>query len=144
MISRWFGSRGKYIRPFPSTVPELQETGSSAHVGKDRFAIDFLVPEGTYVLAPRDGVVIKAKDDSDRGGSSRRFENDANFLILQHEDGERSVLIHLKKDSIRVKLGEWVRAGDVVAQQGSTGWTYKPHIHFAVYRDGTSVKIKFR
>lgn len=136
-------SLGLYGRPFPDTVPVILELRSPGHVGKNRFAVDFLVPEGTKVLAPRGGVVIGLKDDSDQGGPHRRFQHYGNFINISHRDGEWSQLIHLAKGSIRVKLGQEVKAGEIIAQQGFTGWTYEPHIHFAVYRNGESVKIRF-
>ena len=136
-------SLGLYRRPFPDTVAGILELGSPGHVGKNRFAVDFLVPEGTSVLAPRDGVVIGLKDDSDQGGPHRRFQSYGNFINISHRNGEWSRLVHLAKGSIRVKLWQEVKAGEAIAQQGSTGWTYEPHIHFAVYRNGESAKIRF-
>lgn len=173
--------RGLYRRPFPFTrcrfpffLPSRIEPNSVAHVGRDKHAIDFLVPEGTSICAPRDGIVLSVKDDSDRGGPDRAFEHDANYIVIDHtsptfkvmgysrlawsdeelggghnpvvdeDEGQSSIIVHLAKGSARVKVGDHVHAGQVIARQGSTGWTYAPHIHFAVYQNGTSVPVRFR
>ncbi|MGB7957513.1 MAG: M23 family metallopeptidase [Minisyncoccia bacterium] len=132
-----------YHRPFPKSVPLKIEPDSIAHTGLDRHAVDFLVPEGTPVCAPREGRIVLVRECSSVGGVEEKFADCANYLIIEHSDGERSVLIHLAKDSTTVKIGAKVRAGQVIARQGSTGWTFDPHIHFAVYRDGTSIPIRF-
>lgn len=132
-----------YRKPFPDTVSERIESNSIAHVGDECFAVDFLVAEGTLVLAAADGVVLAIKDDSDVGGPDEEYADAANYVILHHGCGETSIVIHLKKQSVRVCVGQEVKAGDVLAFQGSTGWTYEPHIHFAVYRNRVTVPIRF-
>jgi murein DD-endopeptidase MepM/ murein hydrolase activator NlpD len=124
----------------------VAECDKTTHIGRDKYAVDFLMAEGTPVCAPRDGRVILAKSDSDLGGPSQRFENDANFVVLDHGDGETSFLAHLRKGSLKVKTGETVLAGQIIALQGSTGWTTEPHIHFAVYDKqlGVTVPIRFK
>ncbi|MBI2472925.1 M23 family metallopeptidase [Candidatus Uhrbacteria bacterium] len=162
-----------FQRRFPFFVWSRIEINSVAHVGPDRHAIDFLVPEGTLVCVPRDGVVVAIKDDSDCGGPNPDFAQSANYLIIDHtsftfkimgysrlawsdeelgggqnpvideQEGQRSIIIHLAKGSVRVKVGDRVHTGQVIAKQGSTGWTYAPHIHFAVYKNGVSIPIHF-
>ncbi len=136
-------SRAVYRYPFPDNVPLNIEPDSIAHTGVDKYAVDFLVPEGTLVLAPRAGSVFAIEQCHDMGGPDEQFADRANYVMIVHSDNERSILIHLKKDSVRIKLGAYVESGDVIAAQGSSGWTYEPHIHFAVYRNGSSVKIRF-
>ncbi len=127
-------------------VPLVAECDTKTHTGRDKYAVDFLVAEGTPVCVPREGRVILAKSDSDLGGPSQRFENDANYVVLDHGDGQTSFLAHLCKGSLKVKIGEAVLAGQVIALQGSTGWTTEPHIHFAVYDKqlGVTIPIRFK
>lgn len=135
-------SLGVYDFPLPQDAPVRTEDYYS-HRGRDEYAIDFLVPEETEVCAPRAGMVLQTKDDSDRGGPDPIFADDANWIIIAHEDGENSYLAHLGKKSLRVRVGDRVSVGQTLAVQGSTGWTTKPHVHFAVYRGGVTVPIRF-
>jgi murein DD-endopeptidase MepM/ murein hydrolase activator NlpD len=35
--------------------------------------------------------------------------------------------------SSKVKVGQYVRAGEEIAKVGMTGYTYLPHLHFQVF-----------
>ena len=113
---------------------------SPAHVGPLRHSVDFIVPEGTPVLAAADGTVVDLKFDSDKGGEDRKFEPTGNFVELEHENGEYSEYEHLKKESLTVTLGERVRRGQVIGYSGATGWLAHlgPHLHFMVGRYGAT------
>lgn len=147
------------IYPFPQEIPVSIEPESIAHVGRDRHAVDFLVPEGTPVLAPHDGFVIEVKQDSTVGGPDEHFADHANYVVLGRllpgetvastlmvgrADPRNSILIHLQAGSVTVRRNQIVQAGQPIARQGSTGWTYAPHIHIAAYKDGDTVPIRFQ
>jgi len=108
--------------------------GSFSHEGRDEFAVDFSMPEGTALLAARGGVVLRVKEDSDRGGPDREFAADGNYVHLGHADGTRTVYLHLRKGGAEVESGDRVRQGDPIGYSGSTGWSTTPHLHFAVER----------
>jgi murein DD-endopeptidase MepM/ murein hydrolase activator NlpD len=55
-----------------------------------------------------------------------------NYVILQHPEGECSAYLHLKEDSIRVKVGETVSCGQHIADVGNTGDSFGAHLHFQV------------
>lgn len=138
----------RYSLPFSAKIPLKIELNSIAHVGPYEYAVDFLMPEGSEVLAPRPGLVVKIKDDSNKGGPSKEFENDANYITLAHCN-EFSQLVHFRKDGIFAKEGEEVKEGQLLGYTGSTGWTYEPHLHFMVFKvlpDGKfqSLKIRFK
>jgi murein DD-endopeptidase MepM/ murein hydrolase activator NlpD len=123
--------------------------GSFSHTGPDEYAIDWKMPEGTPVLAAREGKVVSVKDDSTRGGANRKYEDDANLIIVQHSDGTMAHYCHLKAKSARVKLGDKVRAGEMLALSGNTGFTSGPHLHFAVFKAKSgfgreTIPVKFR
>jgi murein DD-endopeptidase MepM/ murein hydrolase activator NlpD len=132
-----------YRFPFPSGTPAQKHFSLESHIGRDKHAIDFLISEGTDICAPREGKILLIKDDSEKGGPHPSFANDANYVVIGHNDGERSLLIHLQKGSVRVRTGDTVSVGQVIARQGSTGWTTQPHVHFAVYRNGITIPIRF-
>ena len=107
------------------------------------------MPVGTPVLAAREGVVVSIKDQFEKGGANRKFEDCANMIVIQHPDGTMAHYCHLSPRSAKVKLGEKVRAGDLLAASGNTGFTSGPHLHFAVFkaRDGRgreTIPVKFR
>ena len=114
--------------------------GAYSHTGGDAFAIDFKMNEGTHVHAARGGVVVGSRDDSSSGGPNKKFEWDANYVLIQHDDGTYGHYVHLQKGANRVKVGDLVQPGDWIGCSGNTGHTTGPHLHFAVFKavDGKS------
>ncbi|WP_400193200.1 M23 family metallopeptidase [Hymenobacter sp. B81] len=53
-----------------------------------------------------------------------------NYLVLDHGQGEFSVLGHLRQNSLLVKVGDQVRADQPLARVGSSGSSYFPHLHY--------------
>jgi murein DD-endopeptidase MepM/ murein hydrolase activator NlpD len=126
-----------YALPFPAgqTFPVSQGFhGKYSHTGGDCFSIDFKMPLGTPVHAARPGVVVGIKDDSDSGGGDKKYEWDANYILIQHSDGTLGHYVHLQKSGCRVKLGQKVEVGDWIGLSGSTGHSTGPHLHFAVFK----------
>ena len=69
-----------------------------------------------------------------------------NYIRLRHDDGTMTVYVHLKPNSERVKLGDYVGGGEQIAESGNTGYTSGPHLHFAVQRNNgiATVSIPFK
>jgi murein DD-endopeptidase MepM/ murein hydrolase activator NlpD len=123
--------------------------GKFSHKGSERFAIDWKMPEGTPVLAARGGMVVDVKDDSSVGGPDRKFLPDANYVVIQHVDGTLGKYAHLLKGSARVRAGDIIEPGGLIALSGNTGFSSGPHLHFIVYRTTNgmsreSLPIRFR
>jgi murein DD-endopeptidase MepM/ murein hydrolase activator NlpD len=123
--------------------------GSFSHKGPDEYSTDWKMPEGTPVHAAREGVVVSVKDDSEKGGSHRKFEDCANMVTVQHADGTMAHYCHLAPHSAKVRVGQKIRAGDLLAASGNTGFTSGPHLHFAVFKARSgfgreSIPVKFR
>jgi len=55
-----------------------------------------------------------------------------NVIIIGHGGGWQTQYCHLKKDSLLVKKGDRVSAGQAIAQVGLSGITEYPHLHFMV------------
>ena len=62
-----------------------------------------------------------------RGGAGRGF----NIIYIEHEDGTSAFYAHLQQQSARVKVGDQVGAGQVIALSGASG-TSLEHLHFGV------------
>lgn len=141
-----------YSLPYaPGTTHRITQgyDGKFSHQGPEEYAIDWQMPEGTAVCAARGGLVVKVKDDSDRGGPSMKFDPFNNYVLIRHADGTLGHYCHLKKDSVFVHPGQVVKTGDVIALSGDTGFSSGPHLHFSVFmtkngRDRESIPVKFR
>jgi len=55
-----------------------------------------------------------------------------NYVAIDHGNGEVSVYAHLKPGSVNVKVGDVVKAGQVIGLLGSSGNSTEPHLHFQV------------
>ncbi len=82
--------------------------------------IDIDVPEGTPVFASASGEVYFYGEQPGYG----------NVLILQHAENYYSLYGHLSSSSVYV--GQYVEAGQTVAQSGNTGLSSGPHLHFEI------------
>lgn len=98
--------------------------------GKPRVhdGVDIVAQEGAPVVAPAPGRVVHASlHDGDYGV----------VLVIAHGNGLMTRYAHL--ESIEVKEGEWVKAGQLIAHVGSTGISTGPHLHLQVLRNGRSI-----
>lgn len=100
---------------------------------KERAALDFKMKRGTKICAARDGVVTRVKEDSDKGGWSRKYRSFGNNIVVQHSDGSRAGYWHIQKDGALVNVGDSVKKGQVIALSGKTGYAAIPHLHFLVW-----------
>jgi murein DD-endopeptidase MepM/ murein hydrolase activator NlpD len=100
---------------------------------KERAALDFKMKRGTKILAVREGVVVRVKEDGDRGGWNRKYRPHGNNIVIQHPDGSRAGYWHLQHNGALVNVGDTVAKGQVIALSGKTGYTATPHLHFLVW-----------
>jgi len=83
-------------------------------------ANDLAADIGTPIYAPADGVVVYA--------GKKRFYG--NFMLIRHGMGFETAYGHLH--SIKVKTGDYVKKGDLVALCGNTGRSTGPHLHYEI------------
>ena len=87
---------------------------------------------GGQVISPADGVVLQvingAFDVSP--GERDRSVGVGNAIVLDHQNGEYSLLCHFKHNSIKVKVEDKIKQGEVIGLCGNSGNTSEPHIHF--------------
>lgn len=100
---------------------------------KERAALDFKMKKGTKVTAAREGIVVRVKEDSDRGGINKKYRKDGNNIVIQHADGSRAGYWHLQHNGALVNLGDTIKKGQVIALSGKTGYAALPHLHFIVW-----------
>jgi lipoprotein NlpD len=89
--------------------------------------IDLAAPAGTPVRTAGEGVVLFAGPQSGYGL----------IVVVGHEKGLVTVYAHSR--DLRVRTGQTVRPGQVIATVGESGKTSGPHLHFEVRVEGEPV-----
>jgi len=124
-----------------------------------RFAIDWvqLYPEGksyqgdpgdnrnyraygAEIHSVTDGIVTQVKDGIQQnvpGPTSRAVPMTldtlaGNYVIVEMGRGQYAVYAHMQPGSLRVQVGDKVRAGQVIGLVGNSGNSTEPHLHFHI------------
>ena len=94
---------------------------------------------GKSVFAIADGKVIYASNEhkDDKTFDIPEILNNAlelygNCIAIEHKNGAISIYGHLKQNSLKVKLGDNVKAKQMIASVGVSGSSFFPHLHFEV------------
>ena len=125
--------------------------GDITHKGEWKEAFDFVIEDedgSTYrqpgsrledyygfnrpVMAAQAGIVVSVEDDVEDNspGQVNLDQNWGNSVVVKHGEFMFTKLSHLKKGTIKVKEGDTVKKGEVVASLGNSGRSPEPHIHF--------------
>lgn len=117
-----------------STVSPIRDSWSSSNFGwrPDPFTgknamhegVDFVVPEGTPIMAAASGIVV----------FSGYHEQYGNMLEVDH--GHDIVTRYAHASRLLAKVGQVVRRGEEIARVGSTGRSTGNHMHFEVRYKG--------
>jgi Peptidase family M23 len=92
------------------------------------------------IHAVADGKIVEVKDGlpenvPNSGKLAIQITNDTlpgNRIIQELSEGHYAAYAHLRPGTIKVKVGDTVHAGDVIAHLGNTGNSSEPHLHFQV------------
>jgi hypothetical protein len=106
----------------------------------DPFQNENWISYGEQVLATADGIVSAMNDSvpenvplSPRRAVKMTRENiGGNYIIIDLGNSRFAFYGHLQPGSIRVKVGDQVRHGQVLALIGNTGNSDAPHLHFHI------------
>lgn len=90
--------------------------------------MDFKTPTGTEVRSPKAGTVLRVNWNWGANG---------NCIEIRYPDGTLAKFLHLSEN--RVKEGDRVSAGQVIALTGNTGHSTAPHLHYQLDRDNKTV-----
>jgi len=149
------GHRWAIPEEFALDIAKVGESGLS-HKG-DGTRFDDYYAYGADVLAAADGRVASVANDQQEDPSAMQRPDEtqeAYFARLQKEQGERlakgltaitgnyvmidhgkneySLYAHLQPGSVGIRVGEQVKAGEVIGKLGSSGNSTEPHLHFHV------------
>jgi len=90
--------------------------------GRMHEGVDLAAPDGTPIVAAGSGVVMRAGPAEGYG----------NAVLIDHGDGWLTHYGHLSV--ITVVAGQHVAAGQQIGNEGSTGHSTGPHLHFEVHQ----------
>lgn len=88
---------------------------------------DFAAPYGTPIMATANGTVI---------ASARRGGN-GNYVKIRHDKQYMTQYLHMKRR--KVKVGQYVKKGDIIGWVGMTGNTSGPHVCYRFWKNGVQV-----
>lgn len=88
---------------------------------------DFRAKIGTPIKAINDGKVVLAKDRFLAGKS----------IVIDHGEGIYSMYYHCS--NLKVKAGDIIKKGDLIALSGNSGRVSGPHLHFGAMVNGVQV-----
>ncbi|GAB4199014.1 MAG: hypothetical protein Fur006_49350 [Coleofasciculaceae cyanobacterium] len=132
-----------YIPPWQSSATLTQDWNSSfSHVDNSAYAKDWVIAD-RKVYAAKAGTVVSVKQDSTTYGDNPAYANDANYVIIRHDDGYESIYFHLEAGSVPISVGDYVEAGTYLGMTGLSGWTTGEHLHFAVRNPNTRSSVPF-
>ncbi|MDH5446417.1 MAG: peptidoglycan DD-metalloendopeptidase family protein [Gammaproteobacteria bacterium] len=97
---------------------------------RNHTGLDIAAPNGTPIIAPAKGKVIRTGDYFFTGGT----------VFLDHGQGLITMYCHLSKTD--VKAGDILKQGEKIGEVGSTGRVSGPHLHWVVTLNNTKVEPK--
>ncbi|WP_335973412.1 peptidoglycan DD-metalloendopeptidase family protein [Gaetbulibacter jejuensis] len=88
---------------------------------------DFAAPVGTEIMATANGTVTE----------SRRKGGNGNYVKIRHNATYSTQYLHMSRR--KVKVGDYVKQGDVIGWVGMTGNTGGPHVCYRFWKNGKQV-----
>jgi murein DD-endopeptidase MepM/ murein hydrolase activator NlpD len=98
-------------------------------IRRPHHGVDYAAPLGTPVQAIGDGVVIEAAYKSQSG----------RIVKIKHNSVYTTAYLHLSRFGPGIRVGKYVKQGDIIGYVGSTGLSTGPHLDFRFYRNDRAV-----
>jgi murein DD-endopeptidase MepM/ murein hydrolase activator NlpD len=97
-------------------------------------AVDIAMPEGTPIVAAREGIVEALEAHHATGPQHEPLTYEGNYVRVLHADGTVATYAHLRHRGVVVAVGDSVARGQLIAYSGASGDVDEPHLHFGVSR----------
>lgn len=121
----------RFVHPIEKKVPISSGFGLRRHPILGRYiehkGMDLPVPVGSPVMSVADGEVVERGHDRRAG----------NYLTVRHNDGWYSRYLHL--NTVTVRKGDRLSAGETIATSGNTGLSTGPHLHLEIGYKGVAL-----
>jgi murein DD-endopeptidase MepM/ murein hydrolase activator NlpD len=135
----------KVLYPFTDTsgnYPNLSNQISHTKNLGTQHAVDFPIPVGTEIKAVVEGTVKFVLDSNpDYQDGEASFDMDpkkCNAIVIEGDDGLMQEYVHIAHNSSQVKVGDKVKAGDLICKSGHNGPSTEPHLHFCLLKEDSS------
>jgi hypothetical protein len=134
---------GTYVTPEWFAIDWLRVVDGSIYTGNGSQLGDWRGTFGAPIYAVADGMVVTAVDGRrDITPFANPLLNGpedfaGNSVVLKIAPDQYAVYFHLKRGSVRVRVGQRVRGGQQIASLGNSGNSTAPHLHFGI-QDGPS------
>lgn len=132
---RSLGFNSNAMRYSYDFVP-VDENGEMTRGGRNRTVEDY-IGFGAPIRATAAGRIVAAVSHRPDDGSFNPAESNAdpnallgNHVVIDHGDGSFSIFAHVRQNSVAVRVGQQVRAGETIARIGSSGSSLFPHLHY--------------
>ncbi|MDO4673851.1 peptidoglycan DD-metalloendopeptidase family protein [Campylobacter sp.] len=134
----YYGRNGKEIESFLLAKP-VNHARISSHFTTARYhpilkryrahlGVDYAAPTGTPVKSAGNGEIIFIGTQNGYG----------KVIKIKHASGYTTLYAHLSRFA-KVKKGQKVKQGQLIAYVGSTGMSTGPHLHFGVYLNNKAI-----
>lgn len=109
-----------------------------SHEGDDKVLTNYYCFDKP-LYAPAAGTITEVMDglDDNVPGVMNPFAPPGNHIVIDHGNGEFSVMAHMRKGSVAVKVGDKVKQGQLVGHCGNSGNTSEPHLHYHLQNTGS-------
>src|SRR6185295_3286309 len=126
--------------PYPvgTVYAVTQGNNTGSHTGIEAWAYDFGIGVGQPIVASDSGTVKLVMKTSSQYGCSSSYANDGNYVVVDHGNGQSSLYLHLKQNSVVVVKGDNVVKGQKIGEVGNSGWICGTHLHYQLFKSCTS------
>lgn len=140
-LTRQTGIEGVNANRYASDLVIVNDRGEMFH--DDPYVKTNYYTYGQPIYAPAGGVVKKAHNDVPDNSFVRgrirypQLPPDidgslGNLVLIDHGNGEFSIFPHMRLGSLRVKVGDHIRQGQILGEVGFSGDAIYPHVHYAL------------